>query len=509
MADEQERDEEGLLKRGAKAVGRGVGEALQSRPLQSALMATAFEKFGQAFNDTGFRGRRGGGGQAAGLDPAAMEPWRAAGVAAADALEHRWQVMELEDFKDAHADGFLQVAEGINEEHQRGSTMLDDGQWIGPDGQMIQLDTSSIQGQARIDRYRSELTTKFYTKLTDATQKLLGEVVKYPGNKMIEEVGMGAIEAQQKVLQMTANPQQNIQGEQGFADISATRSKAQTDARNSRTAAAQAKTVKQPTSLPMALKDERWADNPIGYLTETPEGMASLSTGIGGDILAGKTATFRAAVIKKDEQIVKDNPKADAEKLADLGYRGYSEDEALDPEGYAALNSVTDQASGELRMRTATDVLQKQHPVAAAKDKAQRPWLYPKASEVGPADTQVKPLIADNQIPEGRLGKKERKGIVNKIHKGIKPDIEKELRRWVGDSKNPTDVDAALAHMEEWLTEQYANQPTTEAANIVKHQGIEKAMKDLRHRWGKISEVLKDANFERWIKQRTGGFIGK
>ena len=509
MADEQERDEEGLLKRGAKAVGRGVGGALQSRPLQSALMSTAFEKFGQAFNDTGFRGSRGQGGQAAGLDPAAMEPWRAAGVKAAEALEHRWQSMELEDFKDAHADGFSQIAQGLNEEHQRGSTMLDDGQWIGADGQMIQLDTTSIQGQARIDRYRSELTTKFYTKLSDATQKLLGEVVKYPGNKMIEQVGMGIIEAQQKVLQQTANPQQNIEGEQGFADISKTRMDAQTNRLNARTAAASAKALKQPTSLPMALKDERWADNPIGYLTETPEGMASLSTGIGGDILAGKTAEFRAAVVKRDEQIIKDNPKADAEKLAELGHRGYSEDEALSPEGYAALNSVTDQASGELRMRTATDVLQKQHPAAAAKDKAQHPWLYPQASEAGPVDKPTEGLLKPNSIPEGRLGKAERKGLVNKIHKGIKPDIEKELRRWVGDATNPTDVDAALKHMEQWLTEQYDNQPTTEAANIVKHQSIEKAMKDLRHRWGKISEVLKDANFERWIKQRTGGFIGK
>ncbi|KKK72545.1 hypothetical protein LCGC14_2902790, partial [marine sediment metagenome] len=344
MADEQELEEEGLLKRAGRGAASEVGAALTgstSRQLSSALMASAFEKFGQAFTDTGFRGRRGGGGQAAGLDPAAMQPWRAAGAKAADALEHRWRLMELEDFKDAHADGFSQIAQGLNEEHQRGSTMLDDGQWIGADGQMIQLDTTSIQGQARIDRYRSELTTKFYTKLSDATQKLLGEVVKYPGNKMIEQVGMGIIEAQQKVLQQTANPQQNIEGEQGFADISKTRMDAQTNRLNAKTAAASAKALKQPTSLPMALKDERWADNPIGYLTETPEGMASLSTGIGGDILAGKTATFRAAVIKKDEQIVKDNSKAKPEKLAELGYRGYSEDKDLNPEGYAALNSIT------------------------------------------------------------------------------------------------------------------------------------------------------------------------
>ena len=507
MADEQEREEEGLLKRAGRGVASEVGAALTgstSRQLSSALMSTAFEKFGQAFTDTGFRGRRGGGGQAAGLDPAAMQPWRAAGAKAADALEHRWQLMELEDFKDAHADGFLKAAEIINKNHQSGQTMLDDGQWVGPDGQIVQLDTTSITGQARIDRHRAELTTKFYTELADATQTLMGEVVKYPGNRMIEELGMGAIEAQQKVLQTTANPQQTIEGEQGFATIDKTRRDAQSNAINARTAAADAKELKQPTSLPMALKDERWKDNPIGYLTETPEGMASLSTGIGGDILAGKTATFRAAVIKKDEQIVKDNPKADAEKLAEKGYRGYSEDQALSPEGYAALNSITDQASGELRMRTATDVLQKQHPAAAAKDRAMHPYLYPKAADVAAADDkQVNPLLAPDVIPEGRRSKKEQKGIIDKIHTGIKERLDEELRRWVGDANNPTDVEAALAHMEEWITEHYENQPTTEAANIVKHQSIEKEMKYLRENWSKISDVIKEENADQSSKQRN------
>lgn len=494
MADEQE--EKGIFRRaherGMKSIG-GAGGAVNTvtRPMSQALMASAFERFGHAFTDTGDVAKD------AANEQQRMGPWRQAGAKSAQALQMRWETMEFEEFQESEIQGFTQETQRAEQKNKALHAMLDDGKYFDEVTQEYEYyDAKTEQGLATLHRKRNQLVMDFADDHSSRVNALSSAAGKYPGNSMIANQMLTLMQAgggpggggQQGGGQGRVDrevQQRGIQAEKTYSDMRMDDRASKTAAMNARTAARTAKQAgtkeKRPQSPTEVISNPEWGGkNMIQWKGGSPEGTVYMTEGAGSKVLTSVTARHRQYLIDEEgfEDKGPDHPetlKLDqrmAEDNADIFNEAVLEDTRLNqPEQYR-----------------------------------QAKLLYPYMFEEEEAleeKRKVQGLIPENTIPDGRTTKKQRKGIVSKLVKAIRPSVDEELRRWASDTTNPTDVESALAHMEKWLKEQVVDTDNTNAGDIIVNDTIEKEMAYLRRNWGKISDILKEQNPGLFIKQKT------
>ena len=487
VADEQsvemEEEQPGVFRSAHEAGMRSAGGAVTGalRGMSTAMMASAFEKFGKAFTDTGYRGSRHGGGAQgpqAGLDPVSMGPFRQAGQRAGQALEHRWQLMELEEFNDSHIEGWKNNVKSLTNEFTGRNRMLDDGFWENPNGEPEPLDTTSEVGRERLRRYRGELYTKFSSSLSDIMMDLGSEAAKYPNNTMIGATVAQAIKFQSDKLMKAVNPQAAIQSEKGFSDIMVQERESKTNQMNARTAA---KAAKEPNSIRQALDDTR-----IGVQDILPW----MTSGPGAELLHSSAGEpFRNSAQERYRQYL-----IDEEGFMDDGPGG-EETQKLDNKMKSSERTILNIA--------AVDYLKSVDPKAAEAAKIYQPQYF--AHEVTGED---KPKGVRKGL---RLSKKQTQMNI----KGWETEIDKKLTSYMSDPTNPSDIGSALDFiLGEWLPKAMVGETedqipagilaTRSDATSGYRDDIKFAMEAyLKKNWGRISAIAKETNLELFKRQRN------
>ena len=493
MADEQKRDEDGLLQRAGRgaadlgrAAGRTAGELLGSKALSSALMEGAFEKFGQAFTDTGYRGRRGEGGPQAGSDPNAMAPWRAAGAKAAAALDERWQKMEYEDLQQTIIKDYTDDTKVLSDRYKMLNALLDDGKWQHPDGKIEELDVATEPDRARLLRYRGQLHTDFFTQLTDLTSTLAGEGVKYPNNDMIQEQLMNVFEAATNNLNVVANPQERIQAERAYSDIAV-------QERQSRAARDTAKTAAKTAARPISVK-EALADPNIGIANILPwaEDTMMNSAQAGAYIAEGKAVlTAELHEMHKTEWVAGGGKEKEYDKL--------------DPENIEWVESQLAQSGGAIQRAATVEFVRAKDPKTAERAKQYSPQYYEMMSDVESASED-----GVGVKPGKRITEKQRKANVQ----GWKEPLAAKLEAYMADAANDPDIEVAINHIvEEWLPQAItgATQSTapseilttqSESTAQYRREVAEFARMYLEQNFHKLSKVAAEQNKEATRKAR-------
>ena len=503
MADEQEK--EGIVSRFGRGTMREVGDMLGSSALSSALMQGAFEKFGQAFTDTGFRGRRGEGGTAAGVDPGAMQPWRAAGLKAANALERRWQVMEYEDFQESHVEGFKETAQELQSQYQTANTMLDDGLWTNPvTGEPEPINTATQAGRDRLERYRGELHTKFYTQLSDLTQTLSMEGIKYKGNEMIQEQMMKMFEHSSAQLQNVANPEQMLRGEKAYSDISVQERNAAANEAQARAATKAAKKADRPISVKEAL-----ADPAIGVENILPwaEDTMMNSNQAGAYIRQGKAVlTDQLHEVHKAEWVASGGKAGEYDKSGTVETN----------DNVAWVESQLAQSGGAIQRAATVEFVKAKDPDAAEAAKQHSPQYFDIMGDA-PNPDAPKGIISDKRITETQRDDNVR---------AWKQPLADKLEAYMSDPKNDPDIEVAIAHIvEEWLPGAItgatkSTAPTsiqaTQSQNTVKYRQLvaKFARRYLENEFYKISKIAAEQNKQAALiakkrKPRRGGGLGR
>jgi len=488
MADEQE---QGAFSKVRKAVGAGVTAATDNpvtRNLSSALMQGAFEKFGQAFTDTGFRGRRGGGGPQAGLDPNAMQPWRDAGAKAAGALEQRWMKMEYEDFQKSHIAAFSEGASGLMEDFRTENALADEGQMVDAQGKVIQLDTTKQEDRARLVRYRSELFTKFYARQTDMVQSLTAEGVKFPHNTMIREQLMNVFETSTNQLMNTAKPQERVETERAYSDIEVQERNAASAERQSRAAAKAAKQADRPISVKEAL-----ADPNIGVQNILPwaEDTMMNSPQAGAYIEAGKAVlTDQLHIAHKAEWVAGGGKEKEYDELAE--------------DNIAWVASQIAQSGGAVQRAATVEFVRAKDPKAAEQAKQHSPQYYELMS--GTMKDAPKGILSDKRITESQR---------DTNVKAWKEPLAAKLEAYMADPNNDPDIEVAINHIvDEWLPGAVTGQTSSQAPpGILAIQSESTAQyrelvaRFARHyletHFDKISAVAKDQNKDKAKRARN------
>ncbi|KKK94983.1 hypothetical protein LCGC14_2677360, partial [marine sediment metagenome] len=411
MADEQEEQEQGTFSKVRKAVGGAVTAATDNpvtRNMSTALMQGAFEKFGQAFNDTGDVKRD------AATREGRMAPWRAAGAKAAGALEQRWMKMEYEDFQKSSVAAFSEGSSGLIEEFQLENKLADEGQMVDAQGKVIQLDTTKQEDRARLVRYRSELFTKFYAKQTDMVQSLTAEGVKFPHNTMIREQMMNVFETSTNQLMNTAKPQERVETERAYSDIEVQERNAASAERQSRASATAAKAAQRPVSVKEAL-----ADPSIGVQNILPwaEDVMMNSPQAGAYIEQGKAVLTSMLHDKHKAEFVTGGGK---EKEYDL----------LDPENIAWVDSQLAQSGGAIQRAATVEFVKAKDPKAAEAAKQHSPQYYDMMS--GETKDTPKGILSDKRITEDQR---------DDNVKAWKEPLAAKLEAYMADPNNDPDIE--------------------------------------------------------------------
>jgi len=483
-SEEEEQEEQNRPSRAGQAASSFTSNALKG--ISKALMQNAFEKFGRGFTDTGHRGGTwlgggsAGGGQP-GSDAAAMAPWREAGATAASALEQRWQQMEYEDFQESEVAGFIKSNRELVDTFTSLNSMLDDGQYPGPDGSIVQLDTTTEKGRERLLRYRSELFVKAYTEQANLTENLTNASGKFHSNRLIQEQIMKLHENSSQSLTNAANPQERIQAEKSYSDIGVQERDSRTRQQTARTAAKAGRQAKRPQSPTEVSKHADWGDEKlIQWKGGTPEGTVYMTEGQGASTLQSVVARARQRLIDKE---------------------GFKDEGADHPETQRLDQKMAENYSDDFMEAVLLDTQQNQ-PEAYRLAEMMYPHMFAQPGDE-PKDQPSRGLIPEGAIPEGRISKKRRKGIVDTLYKTIRPDAEAELKRYARDEGSSTDINDAMAHMQRWLEENVSGGPDSAAAILTRGEVVKKEMEYLRKNWAKISDVLKETNLEQYRKQQN------
>ena len=438
-------------------------------------------KFGQAFNDTGFRGRRGGGGPQAGLDPNAMAPWREAGAKAVGALEQRWQKMEYEDFQKSHVDAFTEGASGLMEQFRTENALADEGQMVDAQGKVQQLDITKIEDRARLVRYRSQLFTKFYAKQTDMVQSLAAEGVKFPHNKMIEAQLMNVFEKSTGQLMNTAKPQERVETERQYSDIEVQERNAASAERQSRASAKAAKQADRPISVKEALADPK-----IGVQNILPWAEDAMMN-----------SPQAGAYIEQGKEVLR-SELHDAHKAEWVAGGGKDKEyDKLDEDNITWVESQLTQSAGAIQRAATVEFVKAKDPKAAEMAKQHSPQYYDLMS--GEMKDAPKGIISDKRISESQR---------DDNVKAWKEPLAAKLEAYMADPANDPDIEVAINHIvDEWLPGAVTGATSSQAPpSILANQssGTAKyrelvarfARRYLEQNFYKISKVAGDFNKE-------------
>jgi hypothetical protein len=154
------------------------------RGINQGLVGSAFESFGQAFENDGnyANGRR------PDLAPG-MANWRQMGQNTQNALQHRWHQAEFKQFKEEYLDSFEAQAKSIGDQSSYLAKELDQNRWPSPDpgGEPEMFNPEDPTDQMKIFRYRAQLEKDTIMKITDMTIELANKAsAKYGKNPLVD-----------------------------------------------------------------------------------------------------------------------------------------------------------------------------------------------------------------------------------------------------------------------------------------------------------------------------------
>ncbi len=441
--------------------------------LSTALMQSAFEKFGQAFTDTGnVAGDAASAGQR-------MAPFRDAGATVAKRLEDRWFRMEYENFQSEEVEPFIAAKKQMLMDYKDLNSQLDQGLYPGPDGQPQQFDINTVDGQRNLLRLRTSLFQKFYQNNADMDMSLANEAYKYPANPIIDERIQKIITAGQQSLQAMVAPREQLESEAIQHGMSMDMRQAQAAERS---AAAQEKVAKQ-ADRPISVK-EALADPKIGISNILPwaEDAMMDSAQAGAYIEQGK-AVLTAQLHKAHK----------AEWVASGGKE--KEYDELDPENIAWVESQLAQSGGAIQRAATVEFVRAKDPKAAEAAKRHSPQYF-ELMKGGKPDAP-KGIIADKRITEDQR---------DSNVKAWKQPLADKLNAYMSDPNNDPNIEVAIAHIvDEWLPGAITGSTTstapseiqaTQSANTAKYRELVArfARRYLENEFYNISKVAADQN---------------
>lgn len=182
------------------------------RGLQSALIQSAFESFGQAFE--------GGSTQGAAENAPGMSAWRQAGDNVAKALEMRYYQAELVNFNKRQVKNFAQQADNLKNQSRFLNAELDRGVFHEIDGSVTYYDPETPDGRAKILMARGRLEADTISKLGDLQVSLSNEAAsKYGDNPLINKQVANLYMQASTALLSRFNPENSLAAGQSMANI--------------------------------------------------------------------------------------------------------------------------------------------------------------------------------------------------------------------------------------------------------------------------------------------------
>jgi hypothetical protein len=319
------------------------------RGINQGLVGSAFESFGQAFENDGnyANGRR------PDLAPG-MTNWRKMGENTQNALQHRWHQAEFKQFKEEYLDSFEAQAKAMGDQASYLSKELDHNRWPSPDGGEPEMfNPEDPADQAKIFRYRAQLEKDTIMKITDMTIELANKAsAKYGSNPLVDGMISQLYQHGADLGMQQFQPAQGATAER-MNELNMADAQANTELKRAQTADFRSATALRKAE-PKSLSEGFTVHGPKGYgpwLTGSAMGQQLVANQMEG---AMNEARANAEFIWRDEQDIAQNQILDDEQQLELDNklsRNQSELEqealkiivkrALTPEQYAALEAGT------------------------------------------------------------------------------------------------------------------------------------------------------------------------
>lgn len=491
MADEQEDEQQRSNPNSFKARAKApIQEAM--RGLSTSLMQGAFESFGRAFTDTGYRGHRSGSGLqgiAAGTAGGGMDAWREAGARAATGLEKRWHTMELEDLKQTDlARANEQIAE-LATNYRKYKGMLNDGVWVNEDGTMEKLPKTE-EGQERLRRYHGELQTDVSARTADIMASFSQSAARFPNNPLVAELVATIFTQSSKQMQEIANPEDSIASEKAHSDITVQERNSRAAMINARAQSAAAAKAIRPVSIAEALRDPLIGVRDI--LAWTEQNMLA-----GPDGEAYRQQMIGIATPDFHDRLAK-------EQVASGEIKKLSEYDKVDPENIEWVDNQLAQAGPQLQQGAAALMLKAKDPKAYEAAKSYAPHYYE--------------ILEGDKRPDAPKGVKDKRITENQRDlnvKAWKQPLADKLDEYMSDPNNNPDIDVAIDYIiNDWLPGAITGSTTSSAPSSIQATQSENtaeyrklvirfARKYLETNFDKISGIAKDRNKEKARRARN------
>jgi hypothetical protein len=191
------------------------------RGISSALVGSAYESFGKAFDGGGYtpRGMR--------PDDSHMANWRNQGAKAQKRLEDRWYKSEFENFRKNHLEAYQKEQQDLVQDMGYLTNELKEGRWQQSDGSILELDYNVPEDRTKGQRLRSQVEAEAAGRFAEAQIRLNTVAAeKYANNPIIDGMIQQMMEHQTTALagqfnQPGANAQQgrDLAERKGQAEI--------------------------------------------------------------------------------------------------------------------------------------------------------------------------------------------------------------------------------------------------------------------------------------------------
>jgi hypothetical protein len=307
--EEQKTGLAGFHQRGMEAAKGTAVDA--GRGISKALMGSAFESFGKAFDGGGYtpRGMR--------PDTSYLNNWREMGARTQKLMEDRWHMSEFKQFKKSMLDPFQANLQELQDGANTLGQELSQGRWPTIDGTPArEFDMNNEADRMEIMRLRGQLEKDLIMKATDMHIALNNEAAsKYANNPIVDDMISKMMNAVTKQNTSQFSPTQSMAAgaqEAGIRDTNAnTRYKdALTDKTQAETRSASAKgTNYMSTTEVMRDMDPKAA---VQYFTNHVRGK---------ELLEGNSAFpgyLDAQEVKLRKQFRANKKWSDADALVDV-----------------------------------------------------------------------------------------------------------------------------------------------------------------------------------------------
>jgi hypothetical protein len=376
-----------------------------ARGLSTALMQSAFSKFGEAFTDTGDVKK-----DAASRNER-LAPYNASGEGVAAALEGRWHQMEMDNFNNEFIEPFIASKKGMLDDYERRHAMAELGIFEGPDGNPIQVPLDSKEGRLRAGKMTNALVTRFFSINGDMDLELFNEAGKYSSNPLITNRAIAIEQAASATFAMVTNPVNALGAQNVQSQIRRREDESEIGRERNRLMAADAQSQKRARSYAEALAHPNIGHaGLVQWLRGDPDGLAVLHSKGGGGSFVTEERRLVEARVHKD--------------FPDL--------EPLDDEFIAKVESHESQYV----LAAALKFIASQNPADLDKVKEESPHFF---KESGPGDAAI--------VSDKRMSPDRRQSHVDTW----RDHAERHFDEYMSDPANPPGIDAAMANLDEWL----------------------------------------------------------